>query len=59
MEKVKTPRRRPIGRPRRAWGKALQEIMKVLVIKEELALDQAMWKRIIAYPVLSKVEDGL
>ena len=41
---------RPVGRPKRTWRQTVQMDMDVLGISEDLAMDRAGWRRVIASP---------
>jgi hypothetical protein len=50
MEEMNVPEVRPVGRPKRAWRQTVQMDMEALGVSEELAMDRAGWRRVIASP---------
>jgi hypothetical protein len=46
----------PVGIPKRTWKETVQMDIDVLRIVEELAMDRAAWRSVIASPTPSKNE---
>ena len=42
--------RRPVGRPKKAWSKVLEEDMRNLNITEDMAEDRKQWRQLISRP---------
>ncbi len=40
--------RRPPGRPKKTWRKVVEEDMRMMNIKEKMALDRQQWRRLIS-----------
>jgi hypothetical protein len=50
VEEINVPGARPVGRPKRTWRQTVQMDMDLLEITEDLAMDRAGWRRVIASP---------
>ena len=50
VEEMEVPGVRPVGRPRKTWRQTVQMDMVALEISEELAMDRAGWRMVIASP---------
>ena len=43
--------RRPLGRPKKAWSKVVEEDMRKLNITEDMAKDRKQWRQLISRPI--------
>ena len=42
--------RRPVGRPKKAWSKVVEEDIRNLNITEDMAEDRKQWRQLISRP---------
>jgi hypothetical protein len=50
VEEINVTGARPVGRPKRTWRQTVQMDMDLLKITEDLAMDRAGWRKVIASP---------
>ena len=48
--------RRPVGRPKKAWSKVMEEDMRKLNITEGISEDRKQWRQLISHPGVGNFE---
>ena len=42
--------RRPVGRPKKAWGEVVEEDLRKLNITEDMPENRKQWRQLISHP---------